>query len=337
MSLRLPLALAELLLGWVLLTSVGQHGDPWPVAGAIAVGTVAYLVGRGVPGPARPWVAGALGVGALAWVLTGSGPLGDVLGGPLGYANANAALAAQAGVALGLVGAAQDRRARWGALAGVVVALVVTALIGAVAATAGVVLVAVAVAAPGRVGLRVSVLLSAVVLAGASVLPFVVGAIGIDDLGVDVLTGRRVDLWTDGVDALPDRPVLGAGAREFPSVSPTAAGDSDTREAHAELLQRGVENGVPGLLLEAGVVLALAVGLGRRAWAGTGKTSPRTAAVGLAGLAALWANAGVDYVLAFPSVLALGCALSGLASDQPHWGRFVPRRTASSERRSSPT
>ena len=339
MSLRAALALPELLVGWVLITSVGEQGHPWPVVGAVTLAAGAYVVGHAVPGAARPWAAAALGAVSLAAVLLGSGPLGDVLAGPLGYANANAALATQAGAALGLLAAARPAWARAVAALGVIAALVTTVLIGAAAASAGVVLLLIAVVAPGRTGLRMSAVLSCVALASASLLPFVVGAVGIGDRGVAALTERRVDLWTDGVDAIPDAPVLGAGAREFATVSPTAAGDSDTREAHAELLQRTVENGLPGGLLEAGAVVVLVVSLLRRVWAGR---AGRAAVVCLAALAALWANAGVDYVLAFPAVLGVGFAVVGLASEPPRWRRAGPRHSgsrhrASSKRRSSGT
>jgi O-antigen ligase len=325
---RLPLTLVQLLVAWLLLTSLGHRGDPWPVVGAAVLAFLAYLAGRAVPEPARPWVAGLVGAASLAAVLLGDGPLDFVLSGPLGYANANAALAVQGGAALALVGTAGPAWRRVAGILGAVAAVVLALLIGAAAAVVGGVLVLLAVAAPAPTARRVSVLLSVGTLVGASVLPFVVGAVGADDAVRRALTERRVQLWSDGVAALPDHLLLGVGARDFPTVSPTAAHDSDTREAHAELLQRAVENGLPGLLLEAGVVAAVALDLARRAWPATGGAAP---AVGLAALAALWANAGVDWVLAFPAVVAAGGVVVGLGA-----GR-LGRRRGSSKRPISPT
>ena len=124
------------------------------------------------------------------------------------------------------------------------------------------------------------------------------------------------------MDALAEEPLLGVGSRAFSTVSPTAAGDSDTREAHAELLQRAVENGAPGVLLEVLAVSVVAGALARRAWRRNATDRPRTGAmsddraalVGLAALSALWANAGVDWVLAFPVVVAACSVVTGLAS-----------------------
>jgi O-antigen ligase len=150
------------------------------------------------------------------------------------------------------------------------------------------------------------------VVSAASALSFTVGTIG--GGGVErAVSERRVALWTDGVEALAADPWLGSGPRAFRSVSPTAAGDSDTREAHAELLQRAVESGVPGLILEVAALVVLAATLARRAWRNDHPQDARVAAVGLAGVCALWANAGVDWVLAFPAVIGLGTVVAGMA------------------------
>ena len=322
MSVRLPFVLVALLVGWLLLTSVGSRGEPWPVAGAVTLALVAYLLGRAVPLTVRPWAATAVGLLGLGAVLLGDGALDFVLSGPLGYANANAALAVQAGAAFALAASARPRALRAVGAAGALASLVVCLLIGAVAASAGAVLVLAAMSLPGLTGRRVSAVLSLAGMVAASLLPFMVGAIGGSEAVARALTERRVDLWSDGVDALTEEPLLGVGSRAFSTVSPTAAGDSDTREAHAELLQRAVENGAPGVLLEVLAVSVVAGALARRAWRRNATDRPQTGAmsddraalVGLAALSALWANAGVDWVLAFPVVVAACSVVTGLAS-----------------------
>ncbi|MGH8892861.1 MAG: O-antigen ligase family protein [Actinomycetes bacterium] len=306
-----PLFLIALLICWLLMTSTDGRGDPWPVVGAAAVAAVAFVLGQLVPGPVRPWVAVAIGAVAMGAVLLGDGPLDFVTSGPLGYANANAALAAQATAAFGVAATGGLRSLRLVALAGAAAGLVTCALIGAVAAAAGAVLVLVALGATSMRSDRAqqaSIALSLAVVVGASALSFVVGALGASPDVARLVSERRVSLWTDGVTALREDPVVGAGARGFPSVSPTAAGDPDTREAHAELLQRSAENGLIGVGLEGAAVASVFVGLARRRDA--------VATVGVAGMAALWANAGVDWVLAFPSVLGTGCLVVGLAAPQ---------------------
>jgi O-antigen ligase len=314
MSLRLPLALLGLLGAWVLITNVGRPGDPWPVVGALAVAAGALVAGFLLPDPARWAVGTALGVAAMAWVLAAEGPLDGPLSQPLGYANANAALVVQ-GAAVIAVAAASSRRTwlGWLGIAGACAAVVLCLVIGAAAATAGALLVLMALVLPGMLGRRVAVLVAVSVLAASSALAFVVGAVGGGGAVERAVSERRVALWTDGVDAVRDSPWLGAGAREFPSVSPTAAQDADTREAHAELLQRATENGLPGLGLEAAALAVVVAVLAVNAWRDRDARDGRLAAVGLAGVCALWANAGVDWILAFPAVVALGGLVAGMA------------------------
>jgi O-antigen ligase len=314
MSLRLPLALLGLLGAWVLITGAGRPDDHWPVVGAVAVAAGGLVAGFLLPHPARWAVGTALGVAAMAWVLAAAGRLDEPLSQPLGYANANAALVVQ-GAAAFAVAAASTRR-RWLApvgIAGPCAAVVLCLVIGATAATAGALLVLVALVLPGVLGRRVAVVVAVSVLGAASALAFVVGAVGGGEVLERAVSERRVALWTDGVDAVRDHPWLGAGAREFPSVSPTAAQDADTREAHAELLQRAAENGLPGFGLEAAAVAVVVATLALAAWRGKDARDGRLGAVGLAGVCALWANAGVDWILAFPPVVALGGLVAGMA------------------------
>jgi O-antigen ligase len=299
-----PLVFVELFIAWVLFTSLDGRGNPWPVVGAAALGGAALLLGRWLPRVARVPVATGLAVGAVVAVVFGSGALSSPLAGPLGYANANAALLVQAAALFGLVAVDGERRLRvlgWG---GGLVCLALCALIGAVAAVVGCVLVLVATVPFRRASRRAVVSSCLAVMVAGSALAFVVGAVSAPRVVQDAVTERRVALWTDGVDALSDDPLLGVGSRRFAKVSPTAAHDPDTREAHAELLQRGVENGVPGLLLELAAVAATVGLLLRR--------GDQVSAVALAGLAALWANAGVDWILAYPMVLGFGAFAAGL-------------------------
>lgn len=305
---------AELLAAWVLVSSIGGRGDPWPVVGVIAMAICCHLAGRFVPRPVVPWAALGLGVGIIGAVLVGSGTLADPLAGPLGYANANAALVVQGAAALAVAGWAGPAWLRLPTGVGVVGCLLVCLQVGAVAATVScAVVLVVMLAVESEGGRRSAVALSVALLVAGSALAFVAGLGVLDGTIGDTFSQRRVTLWQQGVEAIGDRPLLGAGARDFREVSTAAARDADTREAHSEFVQRAAESGFPGLLLELAAVVVVAVALVRR---GT-----PAAACALAGWAALWANAGVDWVLAFPAVVAAGALLSGLGlgRDAPVW------------------
>lgn len=313
-----PLILAAALLcAWALASNAGGRGDPWPLVGAAVLALTFNLIGRALPRRTGLWAGLAVGSGALGAVLLAPGSLSDPSAGPLGYANANAALVVQGAAAFAVVGRSGPRWLRLPSGLAVIACFLVCLRIQAVAATAGCALVlAVMIAAGSPTRRRAAVALTAFVGVTASLGPFAVGAGLLDDRAGQVLSERRVHLWQDGVEALSENLILGVGTRDFPTVSP-AATDEDTREAHAEFLQRAVENGLPGLTLEAAAVLAVAAGLIRRA------TPP--AACACAGWTALWVNAGVDWVLSFPAVLGVGALVSGLGYSE-QWGSRI--RTA---------
>lgn len=298
---------AELLIAWVLVSSVDGRGDPWPVVGVIAVGLVAYAAARLVPAALVAWAALGLGIAILVAVLLGGRALSDPLAGPLGYSNANAALMVQGAAAFAVAGWAGPAWLRLPTGVSIVGCLLLCLQVGAEAATVGcAVVLVVMLASESEPGRQASVALAVVLGLAGTIVAFVVGAGVLDGAAADTFSERRVSLWSEGVDAIAERPILGVGARSFTAASPTAAKDPDTREAHSELVQRGAESGLPGLLLELAAGVAVAVALIRR--------STPAAVCALAGWAALWANAGVDWVLAFPAVVGAAALVCGLGS-----------------------
>lgn len=320
--LQVVLVPVGLLMLWVLVSGLDGRGDPWPVVGALAIAAACHTAARLVP---RRLVAGfalAIGAGSVMTVLLDPHALSDPVAGPLGYSNANAALVVQGAAALAVAAWAGPAWMRLPCGVAVVGCLLVCLQIEAVAATTGcAVILVVMLMAESDGGRRIAVALAVAFGVGGSAVAFLAGSGVFAQQAAGTFSERRVALWTEGVAAIGDRPFLGAGARDFTEVSPTAAADADTREAHAELVQRGAENGLPGLVLEAGAALSVAFALIRRA-------TP-AAACGLAGWAVLWANAGVDWVLGFPAVVALAAVVSGLGlvREAPAWGRRGPRRS----------
>ena len=304
-QLQVVLVPVGLLMLWVLVSGLDGRGDPWPVVGALAIAAACHTAARLVP---RRLVAGfalAIGAGSVTTVLLDPHALRDPLAGPLGYANANAALVVQGAAALAVAAWAGPAWMRLPCGVAVVGCLLVCLQIEAVAATTGCAVILVALLlAESDSGRRVTVALAVALGVAGSALAFLAGSGVLAPQVAATFTERRVALWSEGVDAIGDRPFTGAGARNFTQISPTAAADADTREAHAELVQRGAENGLPGLILELGAAVTVALALIRRA-------NP-VAACGLSGWTALWANAGVDWVLGFAPVVALAAVVSGL-------------------------
>lgn len=313
--LQVVLVPVGLLIVWVLVTGADGRGDPWLVVGALALAAGCHTAARLVP---RRLVAGfalAIGAGSVMTVLLDPHALSDPQAGPLGYANANAALVVQGAAALALAAWAGPAWMRLPCGVAVVGCLLLCLQIEAVAATTGcAVILVVMLLIESEGGRRIAVALAVAFGVGGSAVAFLAGGGVFAQQAAGMFTERRVALWTEAVDAIGDRPFTGAGARDFTDVSPTAAENEDTREAHAELLQRGAENGLPGLALELGAAIAVAIALIRQA-------TP-VATCGLAGWAALWANAGVDWVLGFPAVVAVAAVVSGLGlvREAPAWG-----------------
>jgi O-antigen ligase len=221
---------------------------------------------------------------------------------PLGYANANAALAVAA-VALLVAGVnrwpAGMRTALW--VAACLVA-VWTVYIGSAAGAAGAVLVLVAAGAQERIAQRAAALGAGVLVAAGIAASALLGALQPPGAS-DLLTSTRLTLWSQALTALRRHPLFGLGPGAFAEQN-LAAGDVDTAKAHSLWLETGAELGLPGLLL---ALLCAALVLVMLARSG----SP-TAVVGCGLAAAFGLHAGIDYVADFPAVVAVVAFTTGI-------------------------
>ena len=310
------LMLVLLLAAWPLFAVPGAPGAP-DAAALILVGVAGWTAG-GLVGLHRPLiVAGGLGVAVVAALLSGlPGSLtaaADAL--PLGYANANAALAVAAVLALVIVaGAGVDRRLQPAptAAAVAITTMVITSGSRAGMVTCFLLLVTAPLLWRGRPlawqGASVAILLIAgavpvwLALAPASSRPPIL---------VSALSDVRISLWEDALALAGDQPLVGIGAGEFARQSPIAVADADLAWAHSAPLQVLAEQGVVGLLLLASLVGWMVWVLGRHA----------------VFLAILALQPMVDYVLAFPTVVAaygLALGLAAVTPPRPEAGAHAP-------------
>jgi O-antigen ligase len=331
----LGMLLLALFLVWVCAVGRDTAGGTARMVGAILVLAAGYVVGR-LAGAHR-WVTATAGVVVAASVLVAllagglpwrAGPTAA----PLGYANADAALAVQAAALAGLAAVVVGGRRGWGLVA-VAVALIiwpVLALSAAGAVTGLLVLLTLlaCVVSTGR-GARRGALLrpwraAALALGVAVVTATVLAGVTHSDSAAAVLTERRVDLWHDAVRIVGDHPLVGVGPGQFDDASPTAA-DPDTKAAHSAVLEQAAETGVPGALL----LVALATwALWRARRPGS---NPRVVAVAAAAWLALVVHSAVDYVADFPAVLLLAGLVMGWAT-----AAGVAARDASAAPRATP-
>jgi O-antigen ligase len=235
--------------------------------------------------------------------------------GPIGYANANAAVAVQVTALCGIamVGASTARRlllltAGLGALAVVALNNSRAGLIVTVPLVCG---IGLAVWRPGR--RRYWALLAAgVTLVGGAVGVVVLAARedwpGWAVRGFDTTRQR---LWHDALSLWRQHPVLGGGPGSFQTSSPVAA-DQDTVAAHSSILQVGAETGAVGVLL---LALFLATGLRY-----TARGAVPYTLVAVAAWTALGLHSFVDHLVEYvPVVLAAGMVLgwaSATSSEQ---------------------
>ncbi|MGY1739559.1 MULTISPECIES: O-antigen ligase family protein [unclassified Blastococcus] len=314
--------LALLLAGSVTLSAqVEGAGEPWPALATLAAAVLLYVAGR-VLAPAVPLVVGvAVGATALVVAVSPAALSGSAVAPPLGYGNADAALyALLAGLAaIAAVTAAGDR---WqtGAVLLVVALVLVTGLTGSVAGLVSALAVLAVLAGTLTVGrpARRTVLLAGVGLVLVTQLA-VVGLAAthrppdplspVHEVAGAALSERRLDLWSDAVVIAARHPVTGAGPYTFPTASPTARSDPDTRQAHSATLQMAAETGWPGAAALLGLLLwAVARPLltaGRSVGAGV------LAATAMASLAV---QASVDYVLDFPVVVMTAALVLGVGT-----------------------
>jgi peptidoglycan/xylan/chitin deacetylase (PgdA/CDA1 family)/O-antigen ligase len=299
---------------WILLSAAVNGTSPLPMLGTLLLAAGALTLARGLAvrdrsvGPAA-----VVTLGASA-VLLGLGGLGGAAGAPLLYANANAALFVQVAAA-GLMMAATWRYAS-ARLTGFVAAGVFGVLALITGSRAGLVLV-VALAVGGVASLRPGLPVRAITIAGAAV---VVAALiftvtlaggGLDRAArrqaASELTGTRVGLWSEALQVMGERPVVGIGPGAFtPGGTVTGRTDRDIGWAHNDFLQQGAETGFPGLAL---LLLGFLWGFARL-WAAPSDTAT---GLGAMALALLGVHAAFDYVLHFPVIPFAAAMLVGTA------------------------
>lgn len=318
--------LALALAAWALLSYPSSPAGPASAA-LVFVAILGWGLGSSLAQlhPALPGVAaGAVVTVAMLLTLPGS-LLGRAAAAPTGYANANAALLT--GAVCGLLVAAGHvwhDLAKWRVplVAAAVVLSLATVAMGSRAGMvtclllflvwpqlntrsdrlwqwAGGALVAAAVTATMVLGATYgSESAHDLPVASATGVPGRMVEAPIPTAAGTMLSDARITLWSDALHAAEEHPVRGVGAGNFAEHSVLAAGDHDLSTPHSLPMQVLAELGVVGLLLLVLLVCWLVVALGRGAV--------------LLGVLAL--QPSVDYVLNFPSVVALFAVVLGAVS-----------------------
>jgi O-antigen ligase len=321
---------------WATIAAAAAGTAPGPMVVSILVTGLALGVSWAVavrwPTPALA----ALVVGALLLVAADPASVvgSDATHGPLGYANASAALYGVAAIAALLL-ALQVRTPlalAMAALAGVLFVWIII-LLGSSAVVLLVPAVVVAAIVATRIrGARAAVVVCGLVFVGALVATHIVGAtqIGIGNGVADrtirgALSIDRVLLWHEAIEITALEPFLGVGPGNFASSSSIARSDSDLQWAHHEFLQAGAEMGIPGYVL---VVALFAWGFAALWMTANGMLT----AIAAAGLAIVGVHATIDYILHFPAVpLAIAVVVGTVIG-----GSVGPGRDASSLREVAP-
>jgi glycosyltransferase involved in cell wall biosynthesis/ribosomal protein S18 acetylase RimI-like enzyme/O-antigen ligase len=295
---------------WMIVVAVAVDGSPLPAAALFLGCAVAFAAGRSVASRGSTIIPGAVVVMAAGLVI--ASPLGTwsaaPLSGPLGYANAKAALFVQAAVAaVMLVIAGRTHRVRRAALVAAVIFAAVPWFSRSFAAAIPLVLLPViGLVAARRWNIRRAVLLGAPILV-AAIVATVLLARGAGPGVAEAASRDRIRLWDDALTMVEERPLTGIGPGRFAELSPNARDDPDLRWAHSGFLQQAAETGILGFALLLGVFLwafaRLAVAPGH---AGL----PLLAGYGVL---LLGVHAGVDYVLHFPDVPLIAAVLVGSA------------------------
>jgi O-antigen ligase len=299
---------------WLVGANLVSGGSPIGPVVLVAGVALAYVLGRSLGRwrrfvPASVVIVVTLVSFAFAWPdVIGHEPIAQ----PLGYQNANAALAVQAFVAASMIVVARNAVSTGIRILAAVVALsvlLVPIVVGASAATAGVVLVVVVgswAMLRGRRSIASLLVAGVVVVVTATVIAGTIYAGSNDDpdrVEPTTAVATRVSLWADALGMVAAHPIVGIGSGRFADESPTARADPDRRYAHQEFLQTAAETGVVG------GVLALILFIWAIAW--TASRGTPEGAVVAAGVAALAVHASVDYVLHFPIVPIAAAALVG--------------------------
>jgi O-antigen ligase len=305
--------------GWALLAAAGRPASPEAFLLAVLTTAAAYAAGRVLGSRSAFGVCAAI-AGAVAVVLLMSPDAlsGATLAEPLGYGNANGALATQAVAAacLAALAAPNDRRrGEMHLLAGLLVlGAFATRSLAAVLGAVAVLLVGLTAMSARRRGSFVvaGVVCVAVVAAGTVYLGSGAReASGMRGTAEQGLTERRLDVWHDALELAGEHPWRGTGPGTFLAQSETARDDGDTKSAHSQWLRQAAEQGVPGLVL----LVALVGWAYVRLW--RSPQEPAVVAVGAMALTAFAVHASMDYVAEFPAVLTAVGLIVGVATSTP--------------------
>ena len=298
---------------WAVVTTVLQGRvisplSPYVVA-PVALVLGAFLGTRLAPHAADPRLHLALaGFGAV--LVLGVLLVAEPGKAPLGYANANAALAVQVVAMCGLALLTGGRTRGLLVVAGAL-ALAATALNRSAAA------VVLAVPAVLAVGLALwlppsrrwwPALLGALV-SGATGAVFVhaVTRPVLPQWAAGLFDAVRQQLWRDAADLWQAHPLTGAGVGSFRDATPLSV-DDDTASAHSSVLQVAAETGWVGLTLFG--LIALSGFL----WLARARVRADAALVAATAWAALLVQSYVDHLVEFaPVVLAAGVVLGWAA------------------------
>ncbi len=244
----------------------------------------------------------------LAGVVSTVGPAKQ----PLGYANANAAVAVQllalCGLAL-LSTRGLDRVLLGLASLGAVLVIVLNRSVAGLAVAVPLALAILLVTwRPPRHSWWAVLLSILTLIAGSAAVLALAGREHWPPRVLEGLDAARQQLWHDALTLWQAHPVTGGGPGSFRDYSPLAA-DPDTSTAHSWLLQVGSETGVIGVALLAALILVGFV------LACRGR--PAAAVIGVAGWTALWVHSLGDHLLEFAVVtVTAGMVLGWAGADR---------------------
>lgn len=306
------------------LSGTGLHGDggvPWNMLlvlwGALASLAAARLLGQ------RPTLALLIGLTAAPLLIAstlGRGLIGD---GPLGYANASAALyflSATAALLLARRSASTVGRILSGGTAVLWIVFVWLTGSHAAAILASCLLIA-AVSVRGRKGVRKLLLGGGLVLMTCLLVTVVLGAThdpgpraGTLDRVVDATLGDlRLLVWDHALDLVWARPLTGVGPGQYRNHSELIQQRPAAEWVHNEYLQAAAETGIVGLAL----LMALLLWAASNLW---NSPCPSCATLAAAALLGVGIHATIDYVLHFSSIVIVLALLLGTSTGQRHHG-----------------
>lgn len=312
---RVGIALLILWVAWVIASAI-SHGssftDALPYLTAPAFAVLGWAAGyrlqtRGIP----EWFAAFLLTLAI-YVLVSMTVQGGAGGGPLGYANANAALGIQLTAVATITALNVNGQTRsWSLWAAALFALSVpwTLSQAGVALLVGVIpAFTLAIARPHKRRLW-AVPLSMLAVGAAGLTIFYIARMSDwPSAFLRAFSGARQQLWSDAISLWAHHPITGGGPGAFAAYS-RIADDSDTERVHMSLLQVGSELGLVGLAIFGTLLLLTFIKLAMA------PPSPRFIAV--AGLTALLIHSFIDHLLEFPATMLVAGAMVGLTSYSP--------------------